>query len=468
MAKEDSVIPTPINNPPQAPQGTPGYGNTRRDFGSLISQAGGNLLASGAAEYFDSPALGQTISQLTEATTALMHERFWKSEFENFQQTYGQQYQQAAQQLWAGYNELEDSFGNNFDDKTMQMRTQAMQDLMSKVQQLDIQFMQNAAKFGHNPLIGNMANQLMQQRAQWMQSMLGAYGGVVNDAESMANLQKAQFQVSPEMQELTLQEKKAGIGLKQAQAGQARAQAGLASAKAANVGAGTDLPNVPAGKLPNWLVTNPKGKEILKPYAQQAEARYRERLAKQFPDLDQEGIERKIRMLAPDIRKEAVATAMQDILPADAYASVLGSNPKVSKDLLDSEIATDSPSIIQKYSQSELKELVKVSEGDRAIQAAEALVRKGIVSSVPELKSKMKQLIQEEVDNMVGEFSGSEKVKATLAREMIKHFEENWEDNEFLAEELTGEAPSSGLLGKIKKASKAAQKYAEQMPKQGL
>jgi hypothetical protein len=460
MAQPDnSVVANPINNPPQAQQDTPGYGNVVQDLGNAAMQYGGNLLASGAAEYFQSPALGETIAGLTEATTSIMHDRFWKSEFENFQQTYGQQYQTAAQQIWAGYNEFENQLGNKFDDNSIQMRNQGMQDLMSKVQQLDVQFMQNAAKFGNNPLIGNMANSLMQQRAQWMSGMLGSYTQVLGDAEAHANLQKAQFQVSPEMQQATLEGKQADTKLKQAQAGEAGARSGLLNAQAQDVkqGEGADLPNVPAGRLNTWLITDPKGKAVLTPYLQQAEARLRDRLASRDPALQNnpEALDNKVRMAAPQIRKEAVAAAMQDILPADAYASILKDNPRVSTQLLSEETPTDSPSIAKRYSQSELRGLVQ-GEKDRTglgegliIPAAEALARSEDIKSFDDLKSKIKEAVDEEVNTMVADFKGNEEVKQNLSKEMMSYFNENWARSNFLADEYGG---GTGLLGRAKRA----------------
>lgn len=467
MAQNNQQEATPINNPPQVEGGTPGFGNARRDFGSALMKSGANILAEAVAENMDSPAMGQAIMDLTSATTDLMHQRFWKSEFENFQQTYGQQYQTAAQQVMASHQEADAALGTDFSPEGVQARNQGLKDLMSKVQQLDVQFMQNAAKFGNNPMIGNMSNQLMQQRAQWMSGMLGSYKDVLGDASAQLTLQKAQHESSPEMLDLDMQEKQVGIAAKQAQIGESQANVGLLKArtqKEKEGDAATDLGNIPAGKLNSWLLVDPKGQKMLLPYAQSSEARLRERLVQQDPSLkgDSEALDNRVRMAAPQIRKEAVAAAMQDILPADAYSSVLTDNTRVSSGLLGEETPTTSPSIAKQYSKSEIKRLV---EGDKEanvtglgegliIQKAEELARTGSYKNIKELKAKIKEEIEEEVDVMVADFKGNQETKARLSKEMVAYFNENWGRSNFLADEYGG---GTGLLGRAKRAYMDAQ-----------
>ena len=467
MAQNNQEAANPINNPPQVEGGTPGFGNMRRDFGSALMKSGASILAEAVAENLDSPAMGQAIIDLTSATTDMMHERFWKSEFENFQQTYGQQYQVAAQQIMAQHEEAEAALGNDFSDKGIQARNQGMQDLISKVQQLDVQFMQNAAKFGNNPIIGNVANQLMQQRAQWMSSMLGSYKDVLGDAEARLTLQKAQHDTSPEMLELDTQQKQVNIQAKQAQIGESQARSGLlrAQAQKAQQGEiGADLANVPAGKLSNWLLADPKGQKVLLPYAQSAEAKLRERLVQQDPSLkgDTEAIDNKVRIAAPTIRKEAVAAALQDILPADAYAAILKDNNRVSSSLLKEETPTASPSIAQQYSVTELNRLV---EGDKKanvtglgegllIKKAEELARTGNFKTIQDLKKKIKEEVAGEVNDMVADFKGNEKTKARLSKALIDYFDDNWARSDYLADEYGG---GTGILGRVKRAQMAAE-----------
>ena len=464
MAQE---APTPINNPPQVEGGTPGFGNARRDFGSAMMKSGASILGEFVAENFDSPAMGQAIVDMTAATTDMMHQRFWKSEYENFQQTYGQQYQTAAQQLMAQHQEGEAALGSDFSETGIQARNQGMQDLMSKVQQLDVQFMQNAAKFGNNPLIGDMSNKLMQQRAQWMSGMLGSYKDVLGDAEAHLTLQKAQYESSPDMLELGKQEKQVNIQAKQAQIGESQANVGLLKAKTQKEQEGeigNNLANVPAGKLNNWLLVDPEGQKMLLPYAQSAEARLRERLVQQDPSLkgDTEAIDNKVRIAAPTIRKEAVAAALQDILPADAYAAVLKDNTRVSSGLLGEETPTTSPSIAKQYSKTELKTLV---EGDKEnnvtglgegliIRKAEELARTGTFKTIRELKAKIKEEIDGEVNDMVADFKGNAETKSRLSKEMMDYFNDNWGRSDYLADEYGG---GTGILGRVKRANMSAQ-----------
>ena len=464
MAQEPS---TSINSPPQVAQENPGFGNPRRDFGSAMMKAGGSILGEFVADNFDSPAMGQAIVDMTAATTDMMHQRFWKTEYENFQQTYGQQYQTAAQQLMAQHQEGEAALGSDYSDTGMQARHQGIQDLMSKVQQLDVQFMQNAAKFGNNPLIGNMSNQLMQQRAQWMSGMLGSYKDVLGDAESHLNLQKAQYEASPDMLELGKQEKEVGIAAKRAQIGESQANVSLLNAKRQQEqegDIGANLAGVPAGKLNNWLLQDPKGQKMLLPYAQSAEARLRERLVQQDPSLkgDTEAIDNKIRIAAPQIRKEAVSAAMQDILPADAYAAILTDNTRVSSGLLKEETPTTSPSIAKQYSKTEVTRLVEGDEKEKRtglgegliLRKAEELARTGSFKTIRDLKTKIKEEIDGEVEVMVADFKGSEKTKSRLSKAMMDYFNANWGRSDYLADEYGG---GTGLLGRAKRAIMSAQ-----------
>lgn len=429
----DSSQVTPINNPPQAPQGQPGFGNPRRDFGTALTGIGTNLMAAGAAEYFDSPAIGEAIQGLTEATTSMMHQRFWKSEFENFQQTYGKQYETQAQQTLNNYLETDNSFGNKYDPETMQARTQAMQGLMSQIQQLDIEFMQNAAKFGHNPMINEVANGLMQQRAQWMQGMLGASGEVANDANAQALLQKAQFEVSPEMQDLKKQEARAGIAAKQAQAGESRARAGLLGAQARSIGEepGDDLGKIPAGKLKTWLVTDPKGRKYLEPYAQSKDAKLRAKLIEKNPRLkfEVDELDRRVRAAAPQIRKEAVLDAMEDILPGDVLSSVLSKSPLIEEG---GGAATDSPTIVAPLQPKEIKSIVEGDENTSGmgealvLPAVRYLAMQSNIKSFRDLQQQLQAAVEEEVRTMVGDFEGSKDVRRKLENELMSYYKKNW------------------------------------------
>lgn len=448
------------------PQRQAGPSHWRQAAGTGLMSVGGSILASGVAEELDSPESGAAVQEAVQRGVEFVNQRWWKHEHENFQRTYGQQYTQEANRMWEEYNNAEAAINSGVNPETgnkvepwgpdgMAARNQLMRTLLQNVSQLDIQFMQNAAKFGNNPLIGQMADQLMQHRATTLQQLMGTYPELTSQATAQAGMQKAQFESTPAMLGLEKEGKEADIELKRAQAFAYRQPKGKGKKDETFL---DRVGKVPIGRLHQFFMTDEESLKLIEEEIKNLEAQAAVQIREAFPNesfADPGFVEEKVRAQRPEIERRAVAQMFRKTLTPDQL-SAAQKVPELKQYFEEPEItAPDTGPVYQgRMTDSEVKKEVKGTpektkdgrviiekkegHGERALKDLVLLARQNKFSSIEEaIGQLMGQYVNPEIEKMVGDFQGAEEIKKKLKEEIAKYLLDNWKKSDFLKSEYS-------------------------------
>lgn len=433
-------------------------------FGRL----GGALIGSALTEATQDPNVGAAAQQAINQTVNMISQRFWQHEAENFAKTYGNEYSKHVTDLWSNYQEIQNSLnggkhpdtGQEVDpwgEESIAARNEAMQSLIQGLSQADIRFMQNASKYGNNPVIGNMANALLASRAQTFRDMTGAYGEQVAQGQGVAELQAAQFQASPEMQSITKRSKKAEAGLKEAQAGYYRRMPAVGAQQREQFGF---VPkNVPIGRAPAWLSGTPEGRERLEPYLREVQGEIMQQLSQKYSkeELAQPGfVEDKLVGMGRQIREDATRRYILNTATAEERAALRAAG---HGDLLAPPEAPQmvEPQITGKLTEAGRKRQIEGTTedtgwGPMAMDELENLVRTRDFDSVEDAVATLEaEWIKPMINNTVGTFSGSEKEKRELRSRLRDYLLKNAKKDPTIKELISGKPQKEGFLKRTKK-----------------
>jgi len=458
-------------------QTSPGVTGPRHLAAVALGQIGGSLLASGIADQYDDPALGEAVKGVTDVTINMINDRFWKQEDEMFQKTYGQQYSNTTQQLWTEFDAMDNQLSTGVDPATgmkiepwgpeaVQKRSDAMQSLIQKVSEVDLQLFNQAGQFGHNPYIGNRVNAILQQRQQSFKDMMGAYPQAVNDASAQIKYREAVASVSEEGGLLTPGETAAREkGAAELELTKAQTAAMKASAAAKKEEEFRFPPKgVPVQEVDKWLMS-PSGRKYLDPYLSSATNMKRQELLNSGLDplVNEAEFNAKLGSMGPEINRLAIGMALRDNLGDEQKAMLealprfqgyLASAPQQGADEFDAEIAAIpelqlppvrtkvtvklSPSQIQDSVEGKFDEegiLVNKGWGHVALADLTKMVAKGDYKSIEDAVVDYEaKILSKDINYLVKDFEGSDKMRIQVRSRIRDYLLRNWKNSPYLKE----------------------------------
>jgi hypothetical protein len=361
-------------------------------------------------------------------------------------------------------------------EQQRQMMTQAYQGLINHKTQMDLNYMEQIAKFPNNPHIQNLGAQVLARTNQWQKEIMGAAGEVYGREQAVADIDKTRAQTEAFSAEAAAAKTKAtkdvlfkGIFPQKVMADR------------------TPMDPMGVRNIDNWLFTSKEGKEHIAAFLDAYEADITSALHKADPTLKFSFGKGDTRLVdavkkhAPEIYDKAVGALLRRVFPEEEWELL----PDKFDRYVEAGEEKPEPTITERIPKAALREQFRTVNPETGKSMAEdAFERFGtFIATQADPKGKYKNIEaairdfakqegDEFVEQNVADFPGAKTVRDNLEAEIVDYLKENWQRHPQTVEDFgvpkektvheKGAEKVQSLLGRVGPTATAQQRVQQE------
>lgn len=436
LGRNGGILPQPGQQPETPEEPKPVSQNLIRAISQNLLRTGFDILGGGFASEFSNPQLQQSFSQMGMDISNVLQTRWWQKEAENFDSQYFDSYKQAMLGLQDSVgvraNAIDSGVVINPDGSTLQIdptseeavreREKIIRDYTMGISRLDVELFDNAKKYASNPIINNMVQGIVTQRAQAIAQMTQPSG------LTQGELTRAQiYATRREGETAGLRARAAGAPKRAESPEELRARVG------------------DQGIL-GYLTGTADGQTFMQDYADRETARYTKEVTDQLRldrslEPDESAIKDVVIADRDKILKRAAVKYVRDVYGEGLYTKLRG-DPRFKTyfDVATPTTPAPTPEYRERLATPERQAVVE-SYQQKAMEEMVTAARKEKFDNVKSLIDYIINIWLEPImDSQIANIPETEQLKKDIRSKVPKFLKDNWNKNPVLREFYSSES----------------------------